>query len=495
MIISAITLKDAYKIDHRRQFPDGTTRIYSNMTARSSRNTDIDKVIYFGGQYFFRHYLREEFKRTFFDQPREYVLSRYKRRVDNMIGKDAVSVDHIGALHELQMLPLRIKTLPEGTLVPLQVPFVTIENTIPEFYWLTNFIETMMSATLWPMITSATTAFQYRKVFEWYARKTGADKDFIKWQGHDFSFRGMFGIEAAMMSGAAHLLSFTGTDTIPAIDFLEQWYWADSDDEIVGGSVPATEHAVMCAGEQGSEEETYRRLITQVYPKGIVSVVSDTWDFWKVVTEILPKLKHVIEAREGKLVIRPDSGDPAQILCGTTYVGGETPQEKGLIETLWEIFGGTVNERGYKVLNPKIGAIYGDSITLARQDDILSGLEARGFASSNVVLGIGSFTYQYTTRDVFGQAIKATYAEVNSEPRLLQKAPKTDSSKNSHRGLIAVQRNVDGELEAVYPVTRAEEAKSLLQTVFENGQVINQTTLGNIRALIEAQLPAEIEAM
>jgi nicotinamide phosphoribosyltransferase len=242
-------------------------------------------------------------------------------------------------------------------------------------------------------MTSATTAWQYRKEFERHAELTGSPKDFIGWQGHDFSMRGMSGIEDACMSGGAHLLSFNGTDTIPAIKWLEEYY---NTDELIGGSVPATEHSIMSMGGNENEIDTFRRLITETYPSGIVSIVSDTWDFWKVMTEYLPALKEEILARDGRVVIRPDSGDPADIICGPDrykdYPDGTkwTQAEwKGAYELLWDTFGGTINEKGYKVLNPKVGMIYGDSITLERQKDILARLEAKGFCASNLVLGIG----------------------------------------------------------------------------------------------------------
>jgi nicotinamide phosphoribosyltransferase len=390
-LLPAIVLKDGYKADHRRQWPDGTTRVNSNFTPRQSR-TDNDFVIFFGLQYFIKEYLINVFNKTFFSVPREAAVRQYARRINNYLGPNQVGTAHIAALHDLGYLPLRIKALPEGTKVPLQVPPFTIENTFednPEFSWLTNYVETLVSCTVWGPCTSATTAFQYRKTFDEYAKMTGSPLEFCQWQGHDFSFRGMFGLEAAVLSGSAHLLSFTGTDTIPAIDFLEQYYNADSDKELIGGSVAASEHAVMCAGGKATEAETYDRLISKVYPTGIVSIVSDTWDFWAVVTETLPALKDKIMARDGKLVIRPDSGEPVLIICGDPEAPAGSPARKGLIQCLWEIFGGTVNEKGFKVLDSHIGAIYGDSITVQRQLAILSSLKAQGFASCNVVLGIG----------------------------------------------------------------------------------------------------------
>lgn len=392
MNINPMHLIDGYKADHRRQYPDGTEFVYSNFTPRMSRIKGVNEVVFFGLQYFLKEYLSNQWNHNFFEKNKSIVLAAYQRRMDNYLGKDAISVEHIGALHDLGYLPIEIKALPEGTLCPIGVPCLTIINTLPEFFWLTNYFETLLSNILWKPITSATTAFQYRKRFEEHAEKTGYDKSFLQWQGHDFSFRGMSGLEDACMSSAGHLLSFTGTDTIPAIDFLEQYYMADSDKELIGGSVPATEHSVMCMGGEDDEIGTIKRLITEIYPKGVVSIVSDTWDFWKVMIEYLPTLKEEILTREGRLVPRPDSGDPVKIICGDHESARSMITEaqfKGAYEILWDTFGGTINAKGFKELNPKVGLIYGDSITLDRQDQILTLLEAKGFSASNLVLGIG----------------------------------------------------------------------------------------------------------
>lgn len=390
MNTSPILLKDGYKVGHKFQYPDNTTLVYSNLTPRKSRQDDISEIVFFGMQYFLKEYLIRQFNEHFFQLPKDEVLRQYRRRIDNYLGPDSITYDHIAALHDLGYLPLEIKALPEGSLVPMRVPVLTIRNTIPEFFWLTNMLETLMSAILWKPCTSATTAFQYLRTFTQYARETvGNDLSFIPWQGHDFSFRGMSGIEDAVLSGAGHLLSFAGTDTIPAIDFLEAYYGANCEQELVGGSVAATEHSVMCMGMQDSEIDTFERLISTVYPAGIVSIVSDTWDFWQVITDFMPRLKANILARNGKVVIRPDSGDPVKIIVGDPDAPADSPAHKGAIECLWETFGGSVTPQGYKLLDPHIGLIYGDSITTVRQKAILEGLKQKGFASYNVVLGIG----------------------------------------------------------------------------------------------------------
>ncbi len=492
MTLSPILLKDGYKVGHKFQYPDGTTLVYSNLTPRKARNPELNEVVFFGMQYFIKEYLIHQFAEGFFNLPKEQVLADYARRMDNYLGKDSITYDHIAALHDLGYLPLEIKALAEGTLAPMKVPVFTIKNTRPEFFWLTNMLETMLSNIIWKPCTSATTAFQYLRTFTQYANDTvGSDDSFIGWQGHDFSFRGMSGMEDAVISGAAHLLCFTGTDTIPAIDFLEQYYNADCTKELVGASVPATEHSVMCMGGETSELETFTRLITKVYPQGIVSIVSDTWDFWQVITEYLPALKETITSRNGKVVIRPDSGDPVKIIIGDKDAIIGSPEYKGAIECMWETFGGTITEQGYKLLDAHIGLIYGDGITIERQDAILEGLKQKGFASYNVVLGLGSFTYEYVTRDTFGFAMKATYGEVNGIGRDIFKDPKTDDgTKKSARGLLQVYKQTDDTLALKDQCTWEEEMQGELKTVFKDGKLIIDQSLAEIRERIKGNLVA-----
>ena len=361
-------------------------------------------------------------------------------------------------------------------------------NTLPEFYWLPNFLETIISNLLWKPMTSATIAYSYKQILTKWAEKTDKNNvEFVAWQGHDFSMRGLDSPDATITSGLGHLTSFNGTDSLPAIYGARRFYYERG---FVGGSVPATEHSVMCAGGKEDEIETFRRLLN-TYPKGILSVVSDTWDLWKVCTEHVVTLKDEILARDGKLVIRPDSGNPVDILCGTLtpydsstgedYHKSYRVREKGVIELLWDVFGGTVNEQGYKVLDPHIGAIYGDSITIDRADEICSRLEAKGFASTNVVLGIGSFTYQYNTRDTFGFAMKATYVEVNGVGREIFKDPITDDgTKKSATGLLCVT-DAFGEYQLTDRVDWDTEKRGELKTIYKDGEFYNETTLSEIR--------------
>jgi nicotinamide phosphoribosyltransferase len=336
-------------------------------------------------------------------------------------------------------------------------------------------------------MTSATIAHTYRKVLTKWQEKTDAEKGwFIDWQGHDFSMRGMDSIDAVISSGLGHLTSFMGTDSLPTIYGARKYYAAEGQ---VGGSVPATEHSVMCAGGKEDETETFRRLLS-LYPTGILSVVSDTWDLWKVCTEHIVTLKEEILARDGKLVIRPDSGDPVDIICGletplnkeefATYSHRPTkPENKGVIELLWDVFGGTINNQGYKVLDSHIGAIYGDSITIDRADEICRRLEAKGFASTNIVLGIGSFTYQYNTRDTFGFAMKATYVDVNGVGQEIFKDPITDDGvKKSAKGLLRVNEDLTLSDQVSW---KEQEEEGILQVLYRDGMFENYTNFKTIK--------------
>lgn len=475
---------DGYKVDHRRQYPDNTTLVYSNWTPRKSRIAGIDEVVFFGLQYFIKKYIIDDFQRNFFDQPKEQIIQRYARRINNYLGPNAVGTNHIEALHDLGYIPMVFKAIPEGASVPIRCAMFTMYNTKNEFFWLTNYFETLVSTTVWMMCNSATIAKQYRKILDKYAAETSSIPEFVDWQGHDFSMRGMAGLDAALMSGAGHLLSFTGSDTIPCMDFLEEYYNADTDNEIVGGSVAATEHSVMCMGTNSGELETFKRLVTEVYPAGVLSIVSDTWDLWKVLVEYLPAMKTEIMARDGKVVIRPDSGDPVDIICGNPEGPTET-ERKGVVECLWDTFGGSTNAKGYKELDPHIGAIYGDSITLERAEKMCKRLQDKGFASTNVVLGIGSFTYQYNTRDTFGFAMKATYGEVNHQGREIFKDPITDDgTKKSAKGLIRMDRK-EGKYSMQDQVSWEEEQKGAMKEVFRDGKLLIDWSLKEIRANIK----------
>lgn len=483
MKLFAPTAIDGYKVDHRRQYPKGTEIIFSNGTPRGTRRSGVSRVVYFGMQYAIKEFLVDCWNKSFFEKDKEEVVKEFNRRINNYLGPNSVGDQHIRDLHDLGYLPVSIWSLPEGTVYDLRVPAFVIYNTDPKFFWVTNYLETIISCYFWGMCTSATTAHEYKKILKQYAQETVGDTSFVQWQGHNFSFRGMFGPEAACMSDAGHLLSFTGTDTIPGIfDFLEPYYNCNSDDGLIGGSVAATEHSVMCANGEENEYETFLRLITEIYPTGVVSIVSDTWDYWNTLTNTTVRLKDVIMAREGKTVFRPDSGDPVKIVVGDPDALIGTPESKGSIQVLWDIFGGTISPQGYKVLDPHVGLIYGDSITIERAMAICEGLKRKGFASTNIVFGIGSFTYQYVTRDTDQYAIKATFARINGVDREISKNPKTDNGmKKSAKGLCAVFKDEGQKFYLKDQATWDMVHNCEYVNVFHNGEIMKEFTLSEIR--------------
>ena len=484
--MNSLFLTDGYKTGHHQQYPKGTNTVYSNWTPRGNKYAPrgCDKVVSFGQQMVIQ-WLVDHFDENFFSKPKGEVCGQMKTELSMYLNTD-YDVTHFEELHDLGYLPIEVKSIEEGIEVPLRVPMLTVQNT-GNFGWLTNFLETILSNMLWQPMTSATIALLYKRILTEGALST--DKDavgFVDFQGHDFSMRGMGGFMSTILSGLGHAAAFSGSDSLPVIAAARNYY---DEDGFIVGSVNATEHSVMCAGTKGDELGTFRRLM-ETYPTGILSIVSDTWDLWTVVTDYLPALKDEIMSRDGKIVIRPDSGDPVDILCGIdlsdaddTLTSVEEAVSKGVIELLWETFGGTTNSQGYKVLDPHIGAIYGDSITPDRSRQIIERLARKGFASTNVVLGIGSYTYQYNTRDTFGFAMKATYVEVEGKGREIFKDPVTDDGlKKSAKGLLHVSKNPEtGELELRDMVSRKTEAEGELKTIFKDGKFYNRTTLTEVR--------------
>lgn len=543
--ILAPLLLDSYKSSHRLQYSPNTEYVYSTWTPRKSRLSGVDEVVVFGIQAFIEDYLVETFDRTFFNRPKLEVLHEIKRIMSNYTGDTDIS--HWEDLHDLGYLPLEIRALPEGTLCPIRVPMATIENTIPRFYWLANFIETIFSTEVWKPMTSATIALQYRKILDKYAELTCDNNDHVDFQGHDFSFRGMAGVDGGLSSAAGHLTCFRGSDTIPAVLWIEKYYQSVNSKGSIACSIPATEHSVaetniieiqemLESGDYSedirqsmdecllgttfdsreSAEILYLNRLLNVYKSGFFSYVADTYNLWDVCSEILPVLKDKIMNRDGRVVIRPDSGDPADIICGINtktffddYRGVEKPEKlltkedspyfnqinKGVVELLWDTFGGTVNSKGYKVLDTHIGCIYGDAITLERAEEICKRLESKGFASSNIVLGIGSYTYNMNTRDTFGFALKTTYGVVGGKELLLYKDPITDDgTKKSQKGRVIVTRDENGKLTYIDHLYKSEwedavySGKDLMRTIFCDGRVTNRYSWYDIRStLIEHQ--------
>lgn len=586
---------DGYKLGHAAMYAKGTESVYSNLTPRSDRIYKRNATRYYKGKLVLvgcQGAIIEMVENwdKFFKMERCIAIARFKLLCDNYLGPNVVSVDELSALHKLGYLPLEIKTLDEGSKVPMGIPVLTITNTIAHAYWLVNFLETTISNLTWKASTAATIATEYKDMLKDFALKTGTPMETTLFQAHDFSARGMSGPEDAARTGFGHIAAgHLGTDSLGSVLYAQEYYGGGN---FVAASVPATEHAVATSnilriekeiedgeynlqnGEQGdilikmSLAGEDPRLIAEVmflyelmlrFPTGILSYVTDSFDFWAMISKGLPYLKDVILRREGngitpgKLVIRPDSGDPVEVICGrvihdlgsevlsaddwedsasdigSAYVQGcdsedevrflvrdaegailevfgyaqrdydrsmyfeyhsveeyeLSAEEKGAIKVLYEIFGGTETSTGHKLLNEHIGLIYGDSITTQRCLTILERLEGQGYASGNVVFGVGSFTYQCVTRDTFGFAVKATYTVVNGKAIAIFKDPKTDSKKKSAKGLLQVVRAEDdpeGELLLIDNVSpEVEQGDNLLTRRFYNGQFFNMTTIDEIR--------------
>lgn len=580
---------DFYKTIHHLAYVPKLDFLVSYWTPRMTRIPEVDKVVMFGLQALIKEHLMDDFNKNFFGRPWEELETEYRRVITHTMTEQAADTTEMKKLYDLGYLPIQIRAVSEGTRVNIKTPMFEIRNTVKGFGWLVNYLETYISVNIWQPMTAATIAYKYRELVNAYFDLTVDGGNRAAACG-DFSMRGMTSKEAAYKASAGHLTSFTGSATIASIMWLEDFYNCDCTKEIVGKGVPSTEHSVMSSYGREGEFECYRHLIEDVFPHGLLSIVSDTYDYWNVLTNYLPRLKKSIMARDGKIIIRGDSGDPVDIVCGTragdifipkdckyplmlisnslynatqkmtkgyggsmTYcpralviedvteenlskyfwshglsycefgddyeesfevrIGDTlhtvnlvydsdfslsevniskrelTPAEKGTVELLWDVFGGTVNSKGYKVLDPHIGAIYGDGITPERATDIYTRLTDKGFAVNNVTLGIGSFTYQYVTRDSLGFALKATNAIVDGEERQVYKDPITDkvkgnNFKKSQRGMCVVYR--DGE-DILYEdrLTMAEaearDSENLLQPVFKDSQLLVDESIQTIR--------------
>lgn len=455
-LISAFFLEDFYKFGHVHQYPKNITQVWLNCTPRYSLRPDPkpESVVLMGTQRMILEVLVKLFNETFFSlsvTEFEAVLADYR----TLFGADA-SIEHIKKLWLYNRLPIDLYALPESSSVPYGVPAIVMTNTQPWAYWVPNFLETLCSAELWGTCVSATTARQFRRLFDakamdWGVKSktlTPAYRAHVPFQGHDFSLRGMFGIQAGILSGLGHLAIFKGTDTVPALFAARRWYGEPLPQ---CAYVPATEHSVMSAGSKDGEFETFERLLFETYPDApFLSIVSDTWDLWKVCTDYLPRLKDRILARPGVLVIRPDSGDPVKIICGEAGILPKSASDvdinrfvarsKGVAQLLAETFG--VDASG--MIN-KCRIIYGDGINLDRAERILDGLIAKGLSPANIVLGLGSFTYQHVTRDTDGWAWKATAVRLTDGTIVsIFKDPVTDDGgKKSCRGIPLVHSACD----------------------------------------------------
>ena len=582
-----LLLIDFYKSTHHEQYPQGLTKMVSYYTPRMSRLDDVNTVTFFGLQAFIKEYLIDGFNAGFFSRPEEEVVAEYERVLDYTLGKGAYQSQKIRDLHRLGYLPLEIAAVPEGRRTKVGVPQIEISNTDPNFVWLVNTIETMLSCTMWHTQVSAEVGYRYRAIVDRWVKYTCDDSVNSRKMLGDFSMRGQHSVESAIKSSAAWTLSFDNTATVPAIMWLEDNYKCDVTKDTVAYGAISTEHSVMCSNfaVDGDEITHIKRLLTEIYPNHSFSMVSDSYDYWRLVTEILPQCKDEILAHNGTLSIRGDSGNPVEILAGKniyhldpieynngkmfvdkdyttdwfeewaydndiedsgTYyfrmgdkyfavaVNVDWSNERGtwtdrkynfiddyafgweeiqpnaeLLGTVWaldQIVGHTVNSKGYKVLNPKLKAIYGDSIIPDYANEVYRRLEAQGYAANNVVMGVGSMSMMALvgkdegsgqlvfagkhngtncgpyTRDTFGIAVKATYAEdENGNPINIFKQPKALAWKKSQKGCCIVALDGMSYTDEHTWDDICFNGEDLLQPVFFDGKLIKEYTLDEVR--------------
>lgn len=482
--INSLLLKDFYKAVHSEMLNPGMTKSVSYYTPRKSRVNRWPKVVNFGLQMFIKNWLIDEFNENFFNRPEDEVVAEYKRVLDNAMGKDIYDINKVRKLHKLGYLPIEIISIPEGVEVPMRCPIFGITNTHDEFAWLPQALESLISAEVWyPMIT-ATVGHTYRQIVDKYYDLTCDDNIPHRRALGNFDFRGDMGVDAALKAAAGWLMSFVNTATVPAIPFMEQMYNCDCTKEEVGFGAVSTEHFVMCSNfaADGDERTFLKRLLTELYPNTSFSCVCDSYDYWNVVENILPSLKDEIMAHNGCFLVRGDSGDCVDVVTKTVF-------------KLWELFGGSVNSKGYKVLDPHVKALYGDSITVERAEKIYQILMDNGFAACNVSLGVGSFSMHCIeedgilkpfTRDTFSSCIKACDAIINGKEYPIFKDPKTDREtgdgfKKSQRGACRVFLK-DGELTYEDGLTYEESLKNnIMQPVFRDGKLLVDYTIKQVR--------------
>ena len=594
---SSILKTDFYKVTHMQQYNTGITHFTSYLTPRGSRFKNIDKMVVFGIANFVNEILYKDFNENFFGK---HWLDIYEDLIEVLHDGLHYSLPtiketelKIKKLHELGYLPIELNGLPEGTLCPMGVPAIEIRSTHPDFAWVAQSIESILSCEFWHPAISATMALEYKKIAKAAYDKTVDDDISHMTAMCDFSMRGQESYDSAVASGAAFLTSFYNCSTIESRRYIRENY-NDTKPERVNG-LTSTEHSVMCSDYAicGDERETFKRLLTEVYPNTSFAAVSDSYDFWNVVTNILPSLREEIEAHNGFIGIRHDSDEPVHALCGIpqfnfnkiysfnediihisdeeefedfvfefmndNYPKVDEPfeayfeytnklkeenrdkqffsgvykiipmvyrhkydfdeydfdeygyeiqkvrdslsyEDKGMVESLYELFGGYTNSKGYKVINPKLKAVYGDSITIPRAKEIYRRLEEKGFAANNVSLGVGSFSMECLeedgilkpfTRDSFSIAVKATYCIYNDNGEekeiFIYKDPKGCSGKKSLKGLCRVAEGYD-EIKVLQGLSQQQydslEPVSLFVNYFKDGNV-NKYSFKDIRNRME----------
>jgi nicotinamide phosphoribosyltransferase len=452
---------DSYKFTHWKQYPPHTTGIYSYLESRGGM---FSETVFFGLQYYLRKYLQGSvFTEADIADADHFCRGHFGQDLFNRNGWRRLLEKHQGRL------PVRIKAVPEGTVVPVQNVLTTIENTDQEFPWLTNYLETLLLK-IWYPITVATLSREIKKIICDFLERTG-DPSLLPFKLHDFGYRGVSSEETAGIGGAAHLLNFKGTDTVAGILLLQDYYRPKS---IPGFSIPASEHSTITAWGSDHEADAYRNMLV-AYPEGLVACVSDSYDVYNACEKLWGELlKPDIVHRKGTLVIRPDSGDPLQVL----------PK---VLEILGAKFGYEVNTKGYRVLPPYVRLIQGDGVNIFTIQNMLFQLtKFHGWSADNIAFGMGGALLQQLNRDTQKFAFKCSAARINDEWRPVFKTPVTDPEKNSKHGRLALMEVSPGEYRTITAEGEGSfDKEDCLMTVFENGDLLREYDFESIHSRAE----------
>ncbi|MDQ6963230.1 MAG: nicotinate phosphoribosyltransferase [Mariprofundaceae bacterium] len=451
MFDNILLLTDSYKASHYRQYPPKTEKVYSYFESRGGK---FDEVVFFGLNYYLQHYLsgvvvtQQKIEEAatfcaahfgddslFYREGWEYILHQHGGR-----------------------LPVSIQAVPEGSVVPTHHVLMTVENTDPACYWLTNYLETLL-VQVWYGSTVATLSREMKKLILKALRESG-DPDAIDFKLHDFGFRGVSSVESAAVGGAAHLINFKGSDTLVGC-LLAQKYYAEA---MAGFSIPASEHSTMTSWGRAGELDAYANMLEQ-YPTGLVAVVSDSYDVYAACESLWgEKLRERILQRDGTLVVRPDSGYPPEVVLN-------------ILNILGQKFGRSLNAQGFFELPPQVRVIQGDGIDYEMTQDILQHIQEHQWSANNISFGMGGGLLQKLHRDTQKFAFKCSQVVVNGQARDVFKQPMTDQGKASKKGrLKLIQRQ--GQY---HTVAEAEAGDDLLREVFCDGEVLLKENFTNIR--------------
>lgn len=461
---SITTLTDSYKVTHWPQYPPGTEQVYSYFEPRMGGM--FDEIVFFGLQYFLLRYLEgkvltiEDIKHG-----KELAALHFGNdKLFNATGWLSLLEKHEGRL------PILIKAVPEGTVVPQSNVLMTIENTDNEFPWLTNWLETLL-VQVWYPSTVATLSREVKKIILHYLERTG-DPKLIPFKLHDFGYRGSTSVESAGLGGVAHLVNFMGTDTMRALEFAQTYYGTP----MAGFSIPASEHSTITSWGKGNESAAFANMLAK-YPDGLVACVSDSYDIYNAVANLWgTELHKEVMGRNGTLVIRPDSGNPKEVI-------------RKVCQMIWDKFGGTVNEKGFRVFDPHVRLIQGDGIKWISGDgdgyepchtvgEILDDMMANGFSADNIAFGSGGGLLQQMNRDTLRFAFKCSAIRQNGNWIDVYKNPVTQHGKISKKGRLSLVKTENGRL---HTVPYSEGANDMLVPVFLNGEMLVEDSLDAIR--------------